>query len=267
MKYFLTVLLILPLFCSGQKIIVNYEKIKGGYKVFVDNCEYAPVTVKIDFKVQNLKPATYVNFIVLPPQSKKIQVNVLKAVDLNMPYQVAYNILAYYGDHTIVNVPEYNYQLPFKSNEEYMVGQGYNGTFSHRNENAIDFTCPPGTDVTAAREGVVVRVEASNTITCPEQECSRYNNYICIYQPDGTFAEYHHLSVNGARVKVGDKVSEGQVIGYSGNTGRSSAPHLHFMVYVQRKTFRETIKTKFRVGKGDTTIYLTEGIAYRKEYE
>jgi murein DD-endopeptidase MepM/ murein hydrolase activator NlpD len=55
---------------------------------------------------------------------------------------------------------------------------------------------------------------------------------ISVLQVDGTYAEYLHLRHGGTVVKPGDRVVAGQLIGYSGNTGWSSTPHIHFHVYV-----------------------------------
>lgn len=48
---------------------------------------------------------------------------------------------------------------------------------------------------------------------------------------DNTWAIYVHLKVNGVAVTEGQRVNVGDLIGYSGNTGNSTGPHLHFAVY------------------------------------
>jgi len=48
---------------------------------------------------------------------------------------------------------------------------------------------------------------------------------------DDTTGEYYHLQKDGSLVDAGDRVSQGQKIGYSGNTGHTTMPHLHFAVY------------------------------------
>jgi len=61
-------------------------------------------------------------------------------------------------------------------------------------------------------------------------------------------SEYAHLKFNGVKVKKGDNVKVGQVIGLSGNTGDSTEPHLHFHVIKLNKTKIgwETLKIKFK---------------------
>ena len=78
--------------------------------------------------------------------------------------------------------------------------------------------------------------------------------------PNGTFSEYSHLNYKGAKVNEGDLIEAGDFIGYSGNTGWSSGPHLHFVVYkYNEKGKRVTIKTKFKTAE--------KGIVYLKEEE
>ena len=72
-------------------------------------------------------------------------------------------------------------------------------------------------------------------------------NRIVILHKDGTFASYVHLKYKGTLVKVGDQVKRGQKIGYSGNTGQSSGPHLHFVV---RKENDLAIPVYFKGYKG-----------------
>jgi murein DD-endopeptidase MepM/ murein hydrolase activator NlpD len=55
-----------------------------------------------------------------------------------------------------------------------------------------------------------------------------YGNYIVIRHPNNTQTLYSHLSRNV--VNVGAWVTQGQVIGHVGSTGRSTGPHLHFEV-------------------------------------
>ena len=101
---------------------------------------------------------------------------------------------------------------------------------------AIDLVVPEGTPVLAARRGVVMQVESgfdkggsSNRAQLAERA-----NLVRIIHDDGTMALYAHLQENGVYVKVGQKVSVGQQIAVSGNTGYSSGPHLHFAVQVNR---------------------------------
>jgi len=170
----------------------------------------------------------------------------------------------YLGDITKTPDEDYKYTLPFAKDKEVQVYQGYGGGFSHQGENAIDFGLNVGEQVFAARSGIVYKVEESHSKSCKERSCLEYNNVIMVYHEDGTSAEYVHLKKNGSAVKVGDLVDKGQLIGYSGNTGWSSGPHLHFMVFVFDKTGdRNSLKTKFVTEESDSSI-LKEKLFYRR---
>jgi len=127
-----------------------------------------------------------------------------------------------------------DYAMPFKPGR-YVVMQGPRGTYSHfagsGSENAVDWTCPVGTVVCAAREGRVVGVRQDSTVGGPDRKFRPFANYVIIKHADGTFADYVHLKTGGALVKIGDEVTVGQPIGLSGQTGFTSAPHLHFSVF------------------------------------
>ena len=56
-------------------------------------------------------------------------------------------------------------------------------------------------------------------------------NFVVVLHSDGTTGEYFHLERGSARVHAGDRVERGQPLARSGNTGFSTAPHLHFGVY------------------------------------
>ena len=73
-------------------------------------------------------------------------------------------------------------------------------------------------------------------------------NEIIIKHPDNTFVSYSHIKYKGSFVKLGNKVKQGQIIGFSGNTGWSSAPHLDFTVFRKKvgKWKIKSIKVKLK---------------------
>jgi murein DD-endopeptidase MepM/ murein hydrolase activator NlpD len=83
----------------------------------------------------------------------------------------------------------------------------------------MDFTAPSGTDVYATGNGVVAAVISTKR---------GLGNHIIINHGFGYKSVYAHL--DRANVKVGQKVSRGDVIGFVGSTGLSVAPHLHYEV-------------------------------------
>jgi murein DD-endopeptidase MepM/ murein hydrolase activator NlpD len=84
----------------------------------------------------------------------------------------------------------------------------------------IDISVPRGTRVTAPADGVV--------IFCGTK--GGYGNIIAIDHGYGTVTRYGHL--DGFNARPGQRVKRGDCIGFSGNTGRSTAPHLHYEVWV-----------------------------------
>ena len=160
------------------------------------------------------------------------------------------------GDKDAVHDDDHLYSLPYSSGRSYRVLQGYGSRFSHTGleEFAIDLDMPIGTPVHAARAGVVARVEESHSKGCWEDGCGKYANYIVILHSDGTTGEYYHLDKDGAIVAVGDSVSQGQKIGYSGNTGHSTMPHLHFAVY-RATDWGETQSIPVRFQSADGVIF------------
>ena len=103
----------------------------------------------------------------------------------------------------------------------------------------VDIGTPRGTAVIAAASGVVVK--AINYCREGQTSCGgRYGNYIAIEHSNGQTTLYAHLSK--VYVSVGQEVSQGKTIGASGNTGRSTGPHLHFQVENESGA---TIRPKF----------------------
>ena len=120
------------------------------------------------------------------------------------------------------------YILPWEVGKSYLVTQKSCGGFSHTGNYryAYDFGMEIGEKIHAARAGVVVQAKGDSLDGVPGQS----DNHVYIQHSDGTIAQYLHLTENGALVILGDIVVQGQLIGHSGNTGRSTGPHLHFAV-------------------------------------
>lgn len=160
------------------------------------------------------------------------------------------------------NDSSYVYTLPFLNNKKVFLIQGYNSLFSHKNEKALDFKVKKGTTICAAREGVVRSLKKDSDKHGLNPENISDGNYISIEHSDGSTALYYHLQKDGVLVNVGDTVKAGQPIGFSGHTGYSAFPHLHFEVqgYDANGTYGQ-LPTRFYTQKG--IIYLRPGKFYR----
>ncbi len=94
--------------------------------------------------------------------------------------------------------------------------------------NAVDIGATRGTPIIAAASGKVI-------LARPTGWNGGYGRYTIIKHNNGTQTVYAHMSKNISW--VGQSVVQGQVIGYVGNTGRSTGPHLHFEVRGARNPF------------------------------
>ena len=87
--------------------------------------------------------------------------------------------------------------------------------------NGVDLGTPVGTPVMAAADGSI-------TVARDSGYNGGYGDYVVINHLNGTQTVYGHLS--SVNVSQGQAVVQGQVIGYSGNTGKSTGAHLHFEI-------------------------------------
>lgn len=83
----------------------------------------------------------------------------------------------------------------------------------------VDWACPVGTEVKASSDGTVIQAGWMNG----------YGNCVTISHADGMATRYGHMSE--VKVAVGQQVTQGDLVGLSGNTGRSTGPHLHFEIH------------------------------------
>ena len=116
----------------------------------------------------------------------------------------------------------------FSSEQKY----GFTRNKGKRYHNGLDFGAPIGTPILAAESGKIIAVgDQDNYRTNGKRLCYRgaYGKFIMVKHENNLTTMYAHLSLLTA--KVNDEVKRGDIIGYSGNTGRSTGPHLHFVVY------------------------------------
>jgi len=127
----------------------------------------------------------------------------------------------------------YEYRLPYGEQVSFAVIQGYGAHLSHRGveQYTVDFGMPVGTPVHAARDGVVALAEDSHDAGCAREECGRLANFVVVLHSDGTTGEYFHLQHGSVQVRIGEHVARGALLAFSGNTGYTTVPHLHFGVY------------------------------------
>ena len=219
--------------CRDEWICVNAVDQGGNVELRARNLQDYPLTYTLRVRTRffDVTGPTTVTRTLAPQESAPVMT--LNQSDASREGLYRYYLEWTVGDKDAVHDDDHLYALPYESGKSYRVLQGYGSRFSHTGLEAyaVDFDMPEGTPVHAARSGVVARVEESHTIGCWEDGCGRYANYIVILHNDGTTGEYYHLQYQGALVEVGESVARGQKIGYSGNTGHSTMPHLHFAVY------------------------------------
>jgi murein DD-endopeptidase MepM/ murein hydrolase activator NlpD len=147
--------------------------------------------------------------------------------------------------HSNIDHDEVAIRFPLQGPGPFLCTQGSNGKFTHfkaETYHAVDWKCPVGTPVVAVGDGEVVEISDSNKASGIHTKNLFSWNSIMLKLTSGVFVEYVHIKANSAKVKVGDKVSEGQIICESGDVGFCPEPHLHLQVQSSNDRKAETIK-------------------------
>jgi hypothetical protein len=265
--FILCFILAVQLLSAQSPVKVYFEKDNGKVHIYADNPMFCPVSLKLKVdKTNMLCEGGCPEIAVVPQKVVKHKLLTLTPEDTQKSTKFSYSYKWMLGNITKTEFDKNHvYYLPFEKGKEYPLSQGYNGAQSHRNENAIDFSMPEGSGITAARDGIVIKVVQHNWNSCAEERCKEFNNTVTVYHSDGTFADYAHIKQNGSLVKEGDAIKAGQLIAKSGNTGWSSGPHLHFMVYRYNENGIQSLETKFKTAGGG--VYLKNGTRYLRNYD
>ena len=112
-----------------------------------------------------------------------------------------------------------SYRQPFRG--DYPITQHFGEVITDtRGHTGIDYGCPAGTPVLASNDGLVFYAGWKE---------GGYGYCVFIRHDDGNVTIYEHL-LKDIVVTIGQHVKQGQVIGFSGSTGNSTGPHLHFEI-------------------------------------
>ena len=97
--------------------------------------------------------------------------------------------------------------------------------YANGSHNGVDFRASVGTPVKAMADGIVMGT-GDTDLTCAG---ASFGRFVFIQYDDGLSSTYGHLSL--IKVHAGQRIARGEIVGYSGNTGYSTGPHLHVSVY------------------------------------
>jgi murein DD-endopeptidase MepM/ murein hydrolase activator NlpD len=127
------------------------------------------------------------------------------------------------------NSKKFLMRRPIRS-EDVRLASGFGVRFhpllnTRKMHTGIDWAATPGTPILASGTGVIEEVGPKG----------QYGNYIRIRHANGYQTAYGHMSRFAQGVREGIKVRQGQVIGFVGNTGFSTGPHLHYEVLVNNR--------------------------------
>ena len=224
-----------------------------------NNTYFAPVEIALVFdSVQGVEfpdPDRELRWV-LAPRSNRALLS-LRGLDDAVAPSVSYRFAYLPGDPGTRHNARDGYRAPFSAGNDFPITQAYPATETHDtpdSEHAVDISMPIGTDVLAARSGIVFEVAGHNFKGgINRSENAHSANFVRILHSDGTFAVYAHLNWDSVRVRPGDYVVAGQYIADSGNTGFSSGPHLHFAVQRNVGMAIQSVPVGFR-GPSSTSV-------------
>jgi murein DD-endopeptidase MepM/ murein hydrolase activator NlpD len=142
------------------------------------------------------------------------------------------------------------YNKPLKKRDD--LGRPPNYKHTGNQINAEDFLCRIGSPILAAADGKVLFSVDKFDVKQDDERLKNPEdpgNNILIGHDNNENTFYAHLRKGGALVKSGEEVKKGQVIGYSGNTGYSHKPHLHYSVIIPEDSSKPLSNDNFKTLK------------------
>lgn len=248
-----------------QLTCLTDERVGDRFKVYLQPGVHTDLTVQLQWTLNGMVADMKApNPVVLKAGEKTLVGELRFTSSAGGTYQVQAPAVRY-GDMSVTS-DAYVYGLPWRAGETYTCGNGWNGFGAHQGDYgyAVDFLMPEGTPVLASRDGVVFATESRFSRGGNDRALADQANYVYIRHDNGTYGRYLHFKQGGVAVQVGQPVRRGQLIGYSGNTGWSTDPHLHFDVMTAKSASADrTIGVKFQTQAGQPAGEApTKGKAY-----
>ncbi len=250
--------------CESEIFCLNPTKTTSGIDFNLQTFAKSQITIQINFTLENLQASTTLPISATFGAGVNKKIVALTVIDPLQGYKYSVSYSWVWGYQNAKHDDSYSYRLPYLTGESHSVTQGYDGSFSHfdSDANSTDFGMEIGTEIYAARDGIVANTQDGFTEGGSDPSLKSKANSITILHSDGTLALYAHLQNGGLYVSEGDVLSKGDVIGRSGNTGYTTGPHLHFEVYYVKDLAKiQSVPVKFKAQDGSSFTAL-EGTAY-----
>lgn len=226
----------LPTGAKPPTVTITTQRVDREFRFTARNDYYAPVEVVIALDELTSLQYPGANQVMrwLVDARSSFELLTLSTIEGDEEPAAKYRFIYLHGDPRSRHSPPRPYRAPFAVANNYDITQAFPLGVTHNTADsryAVDVAMPIGTDIHAARGGVVFEVASTNFRggIDPKRDAASAN-IVRILHDDGTHAVYAHLNLNSVRVKPGDTVERGEYIADSGNTGFSSGPHLHFAV-------------------------------------
>ena len=202
---------------------------------------------------------------ILGPRTDTALIDLVPA-RVGSPVRARFDYQYIHGDPAAKHRPEQPYRLPYALATRHRVSQAWPDKITHgdpANAYAVDFEMPIGTNVFAARAGIVIETTSDFYEAGVEERFARRANMVRVLHEDGTYALYAHLNWNSIRVGAGQRIARGEYIADSGNTGFSTGPHLHFVVQHNIGGEIDSVPVEFAGAGGPETLATgDEPVAY-----
>jgi murein DD-endopeptidase MepM/ murein hydrolase activator NlpD len=233
----------------AQKIAVVNRGSRQRPALYIVNQTAGPAQVWIEFtRQENLRfsqPGPYE--WVVPAFAEQLVLQ-LQPAEANRTWAYEWIYRSVPGEPVrLADVGQPELGLPFRGGP-FLISQGFMGEASHKQHKeahfAVDIPMPDGTPIVAVKAGVVMEVERNFSRSGWSEEYADEANYVRLLHEDETMSVYAHLAPDKVEVVAGQSVRRGQLLGYSGSTGFSTGPHLHFVL--QANGGRELVSVPFR---------------------